>query len=193
MCVHYRRLKKDRPVPPSAAPVTKDEDEKESDPATQKVQHNDFVVGAAKQGEKKEADPAMQKLQDNDFVVGADPGNTSIIAIAVPKRAEDGIDGNLCQKDMRLLRFSIARYDRESGIMNARKKTETWNAGMKDHLEAMSEMTSRGADFQAFREFMGGPRCSLVCAVKRVDQAPVGSSVYESILWEAACIRELFQ
>jgi hypothetical protein len=124
MCVHYRRLKKDRPVPPSVAPVTKDEDEKESDPATQKVQHNDFVVGAAKQGEKKEADPAMQKLQDNDFVVGADPGNTSIIAIAVPKRVEDGIDGNLCQKDMRLLRFSIARYDRESGIMNARKKTE---------------------------------------------------------------------
>jgi len=26
LCVHYRRLKKDRPVPPSAAPVTEDEE-----------------------------------------------------------------------------------------------------------------------------------------------------------------------
>jgi hypothetical protein len=59
MCVHYRRLKINRPVPPSAAPVTKDEDEQKADPATQKV-------------------------QDNDFVVGADPGNTNSITIAVP-------------------------------------------------------------------------------------------------------------
>jgi hypothetical protein len=35
-----------------------------------------------------------------------------------------------------------------------RKKIETWNAGIKDHLEAMSEVTSRGAGFQAFRKFM---------------------------------------
>jgi hypothetical protein len=229
LCVHYRRLKADRPVPPSAAPVTKDEekeeagpatqevednvhvvdvakdgDEKEADPATQRVQDNDLVVDttkheereeagpamqevedndlvvyAAKDEEKKEVDPATQevednvhvvyaekheetkkagpvtqKVQDNDFVVGADPGNTNIITIAAPKRAEDGTDGNLRQKDMRLLRFSRARYYRESGIMNARKKIETWNAGMKDHLEALSEVTSRGADFEAFRKFM---------------------------------------
>jgi len=42
MCVHYRCLKADRPVPL----VTKHEDEKEADPSTQKVQDNDFVVGA---------------------------------------------------------------------------------------------------------------------------------------------------
>jgi len=46
MCVHRRRLKADRLVPCSASPVTKHEDEKEADPATQKVQDNDFVVGA---------------------------------------------------------------------------------------------------------------------------------------------------
>jgi len=40
MCVHYRRLKRDRPGPPSAAPVLKDEDEKKADPATQKVHEN---------------------------------------------------------------------------------------------------------------------------------------------------------
>jgi len=201
LCIHYRRLKKDRPVPPSAnhedekeagpatqevrdndlvvgtamheenkeeaGPATqevedndfmfdaaKNEDEEEAGPATQKVQDNDFVFDAAKDEEKKEADPATQKVEDNDFVVAADPGNTNIITIAAPKRAEDGTDGNLRQKDMRLLRFSRARYNRESGTMNARKKIVTWNSGTKDHLEALSEVTSRGADFEAFREFM---------------------------------------
>jgi hypothetical protein len=155
MCVHYPRLKADGPVASSASPVTKHEDEKKADPTTQKVRGNDFVVGAAKHEDEKEADPATQKVQDNDFVSGANPGNTNIITIAACKRAGDGKDANLRQKDTRLLRFSRARYYRESGIMNARKKIDTWNAGMKDHLEAMSGVTSRGADFEAFLKFMG--------------------------------------
>jgi len=118
------------------------------------VQDNDLVVGAAEHEDEKEAGLEKQKVQDDDFVVGADPRNTNIITIAVPKRAEDGIDGNLCQKDIRLLRFSRARYYRESGTMNARKKIDTWNGGMKGHLGALSEVTSRGADFRAFRKFM---------------------------------------
>jgi len=119
------------------------------------VEGNDFIVDAAKNEEKKAAGPVTQKVHENDFVVDADPGNTNIITIAAPKRAELGIDGNLRQKDMRLLGFSRARYYRESGMMNARKKIETWNSGMKDHLEALSEVTSRGADFEAFRKSMG--------------------------------------
>jgi len=154
LCVHYRRLKKDRPVPPSAAPVTKDEENKEEDPAMQEVEDNDFVVDEAKHEDEKEAGLETQKVHENDFVVGADPGNTNFIAVAVPKRAEDGTDGNLRQRDMRLLRFSRARYYRESGMMNERKKFEKWNPGVKDHLEAMSEASSRGANFKAFREFM---------------------------------------
>jgi len=154
LCVHYRRLKRDRSVPPSAAPVTKDEENKEEDPAMQEVEDNDFVVDEAKHEEKKEAGPATQKVHEDDFVFGADPGNTNFIAVAVPKRAEDGTDGNLRQRDMRLLRFSKARYYRESGMMNERKKFEKWNPGVKDHLEAMSEASSRGANFKAFREFM---------------------------------------
>jgi len=200
LCVHYRQLKTDRPVPPSAnhedekeadpatqeledndlvvgvtkdedgkdsepatqevedndlvVGVTKDEDGKDAEPAMQEVEDNDFVVDAVKHEEKKEAGPETQKVQDNEFAVGADPGSTNIITIAAPKRAKDGTDGNLRQKDMRLLRFSRARYYRESGIMNARKKIETWNSGMNEHLEALSEVTSRGADFKAFREFM---------------------------------------
>jgi len=134
--------------------VTKDEDGKEADPVMQEVQDNAFMVGAAKHEENKKAGPETQKVQDNDLVVGAGPGNTNIITIAAPKRAEDGADGNLRQKDMRLMRLSRAIYYRESGITNARKKIGTWNAGMKDHLEALSEVTSRGADFEAFRKFM---------------------------------------
>jgi len=103
---------------------------------------------------RKEAGPATQEVAHNDLVVDADPGNTNIITIAAPKRAEDGADGNFRQKDMCLLRFSRARYCRESGIVNARKKIVTWNSGMKDHLEAMSEVTSRGADLDAFRKFI---------------------------------------
>jgi len=154
LCIHYRRLKTDRPVPPSAAPVTKDAENKEADPGTQEGQDNDLVVGATMHGDEKEADPATQEVQDNDFVVGADPGNTNNITIAVPQRAEDGTDGNLRQKYMRLLGFSRARYYRESGIMNARKKIAAWNERMKEHLEAMSEVTSRRADIQALRKFM---------------------------------------
>jgi hypothetical protein len=40
------------------------------------------------------ADPATQKVQDNDFVVGAAPGNLNITTIEAPKCAEHGDDGN---------------------------------------------------------------------------------------------------
>jgi len=69
-CVQYRRLKKNRPVPPSASPVTKHEDEKESDPAMQEVEDNDLVVHAAKREENKEEDAATQEVHDNDLVFG---------------------------------------------------------------------------------------------------------------------------
>jgi hypothetical protein len=67
LCAHNRRLNADCSVPSSAAPVTKDEDE-------------------------KEAGPTMQEVQDNDFVVGGAPRNTNIIPIAAPTRADDGTD-----------------------------------------------------------------------------------------------------
>jgi hypothetical protein len=74
---------------------------------------------------KKEADPATHAVQGKDYVVGAGPGNMNIIPIAVSERGEDGIDGGLRQENMPLLKLSEARYYRESGIMNARKKIET--------------------------------------------------------------------
>jgi len=91
---------------------------------------------------------------ENHFGVGLNPWNTNIVTIAVHKLGEDCTDGTLHQKYMRLLRFSRERYYWESGIMNARKKIVTWNVGMKDHLEALSVVTSRRADIQAFLKFM---------------------------------------
>ena len=75
-----------------------------------------------KHEEKKQVYPTTQEVHENDIVDGADPGNTNIITIAVPKRAEDGIEGNLCQKDMHQLNLSREGYHRESGILNAREK-----------------------------------------------------------------------
>jgi len=76
-CVHYQRLRVNLPVPSSVSPVAKHE------------------------GNKK-AGPTTQEVREHDFVVGANPGNTNIMTITVPKLAEDGIEGNLCQKDTRL-------------------------------------------------------------------------------------------
>jgi len=78
----------------------------------QELRGNDLIVDAAKHEENKKAGSEKQKVQDNDFAVGADPGNTNIISIAAPTRAENGTHGNLRQKDMRLLRFSRAIYYR---------------------------------------------------------------------------------
>jgi len=71
---------------------------------------------------RQERGPDAYKAQENDFVVGADLGNTNVMTVAVAKCGEAGIEGNLRQKDMRLLKFSIARYYRESGMVNARGK-----------------------------------------------------------------------
>jgi hypothetical protein len=130
MCVHYRRLGADRPIVPSASPSPKHEEKNEADPATQEAQDNELVVGSAKHEENNKADPATQevqdnelvagsakheennkadpatqKVQDNELVVGTDPGNTNIVTIAAPKRAEDGPDVSSRQKDMLLLKF----------------------------------------------------------------------------------------
>jgi len=107
-----------------------------------------------KHEDEREAGHKTKEMQENDSLVSADPGNTNIITIAARKCREDGIDGNLRHKDMRLLKFSRARYYRESGIMNWRRKNEKWNAGVREQLEAISQVTSHGADFKAYLEFI---------------------------------------
>jgi len=98
--------------------------------------------------------PRRGKCMRTTWSLVQTPDTRRSVAIAVRECAEDGMDGNLRPKDMRLLSFSRARCYRDSGIMNARTKIETWNAGMKDRVEASSDVTSRGADFQTFLKCM---------------------------------------
>jgi len=51
---------------------------------------------------KKTGDGTYNSLE-NQFRVGLKLSNTNIIIFAVPMRSEDGIDGNIRQKDTRLL------------------------------------------------------------------------------------------
>jgi len=53
-----------------------------------------------------------------------------------------------------MLRFSTARFNRESGMIGALRQTEAWNSRLKEHLEAVSKVTSCGADFRTYLEFM---------------------------------------
>jgi hypothetical protein len=77
LCVHYQRLRVLRPIPSS-------------------------VMRFPKHEHKKTGDGTYNPL-GNQFRVGLKLSNTNIITFAVPKRAEDGIDGNLREKDTRLL------------------------------------------------------------------------------------------
>jgi len=129
MRVHYRRLKADCPVPSS-------------------------LQSLAKREENKEASPTKQEVHENHFVVGAGPGNTNIMTITTRNCGDDGVDCNLHQKHMRVLKRSRTRYYRKFGVMNAKKKSGTWSAGVKEHLEAISQVTGRGADFLAVLEFI---------------------------------------
>jgi len=97
MRVHYRRLKADRPVLSS-------------------------LPSLAKREENKEASPTKQEVHENHFVVGAGPGNTNIRTITTRNCGDDGIDGNLRQKHMRVLKLSRTRYYREFSVMNKGRK-----------------------------------------------------------------------
>ena len=77
--------------------------------------------------------------------------------------------------------------------MNARKKIEKRNAGMKDRPEALSKVTSRGADFGAVRKFMEVRIWRTGMRYGRSIPTPVGSFANESIRWEAAGVREFFE
>jgi len=73
ICRHYRRLKADRPVRPSASSSANHEENKEADPATQEVEENDFMVGAAKHEDGMEAGPSPQDIEDNDLSLAQTP------------------------------------------------------------------------------------------------------------------------
>lgn len=93
------------------------------------------------------------RVREDDFVIACDPGGVDIMAMAVPVHSHRGAQ-DLNGEDMRLKTFSRSRYYRESGIIAARKHSNHWNRSVKVELEALSTVSSRGADFASFRGFM---------------------------------------
>lgn len=94
---------------------------------------------------------------------------------------------------MRLLISSRARYYRESGnheCKEANRFVECRYERAPGSYERGDEPRSEQSRFSGIHE---SSHSALGGAVKRVYQAPVGSSAYESTLREAASICRLFQ
>jgi len=93
------------------------------------------------------------EVRPNDFVVGCDPGLVDIMAMAVPLEMEHGCF-DISMRFMQSKNFSRARYNRESGIIDARKHSNKWNKEVKDQLDDLSGVSSRGASLQNFRDYV---------------------------------------
>jgi hypothetical protein len=77
-------------------------------------------------------------------VLGCDPGRTVILQMV-----EELPDGTF--KSYRLTR---SQYYQESGIFQARKRTENWTKPILQDLEALSKASSKGASLQAFNAYL---------------------------------------
>lgn len=77
-------------------------------------------------------------------VLGCDPGRTVILQMV-----EELPDGTF--KSYRLTR---SQYYQESGIFQARKRTENWTKTILQDLEALSKASSKGASLQAFQTYL---------------------------------------
>ena len=80
----------------------------------------------------------------NDLVTGCDPGRINIyyMATILP-------DGSI--KTFILTR---KQYYSESGIFASRRHIEHWNLGIKEHLEALSEVSSKGSSLQRHKMYL---------------------------------------
>jgi len=168
MRVHYRRLKADRPVLSS-------------------------LPSLAKREENKEASPTTQEVHENHFVVGAGPGNTNIRTITTRNCGDDGIDDNLRQKTHAC--FKAFKNEILPRIRCDECKEEKWGVERRIERAPGSDQPGDGpgSGLSRFSGVYGSSCCSLRGAVGGVYKAPVGSVVYESTRWEAACVHEFFQ
>lgn len=84
------------------------------------------------------------RVQNNDVVLGNDPGRINIYYMVVPL------------PDGKLKTFVLSRrqYYSESGISQAIKHSNAWNMGIKDHLDALSNVTTKGTSLEAHLDFI---------------------------------------
>jgi hypothetical protein len=94
--------------------------------------------------ENKDIEAAQFAPGPNDVVVGCDPGRVNIydMATVLP-------DGSI--KTFVLTR---KQYYHDAGINGAKKRSERWNLGIKAHLEALSNVSSKGVSLQNHAAFL---------------------------------------
>ena len=86
------------------------------------------------EGSNRDVEAAQYTAEPNDVVIGCDPGRINIYYMAT------------LLPDGTIKTFVLTRrqYYHDSGIFNATKHTNTWNLGIKTHLEALSTVSSKG-------------------------------------------------
>ena len=77
-------------------------------------------------------------------LIAIDPGRTNIIFAAE----------ELPDKTIKTCRLTRSQYYRESGILDARKMSESWQRGLKRQLNTMSEASPKGVSLASFKRFL---------------------------------------
>lgn len=80
-----------------------------------------------------------------DRILSCDPGRTNILTIV------EKIFGSEAFKSYILTR---KQYYSDSGVFEAREKSETWNKGIKDELEALSAVSIKGVDLKSHNDYI---------------------------------------
>jgi hypothetical protein len=98
---------------------------------------------STKRGKRQTASEPVQ-LQEGDRVIGLDPGKRTIFHCA--ELLKNG--------KYRSMEFSSARYQRESGMLQARRRAERWNAEVWRELQALATVSLKGAELSKLLEYM---------------------------------------
>lgn len=78
-----------------------------------------------------------------DVVVGNDPGRTNIYYMA------GVVDGQT-----KVLRLTRLQYYTESGVLTARRNTETWSRSIKRQMDEMSQVSTKGASWVGHESYI---------------------------------------
>lgn len=107
------------------------------------------VAAKAKSRPKKSAPTTVDTVhasiprRPGDRVIGVDPGRSTLFMGV--ERTEDGFVTH---------KLSRPRYYQEAGIVEARRKTEGWSAGIRPALDALSLCTHKGASLSGFARYV---------------------------------------
>jgi hypothetical protein len=83
-------------------------------------------------------------IRDDDRVLGVDPGRRTLLYIVEV----------LPSGEKRKYELTREQYYKESGIIHARRHSEKWNEEVKGALTALSQVSSKGANFDTFLTFV---------------------------------------